>query len=67
MKLQVIGNRRKDGKYKAKIIYPGAPNMFGGRDYPRVFTKLLTAEGLIKHAYDAESTENFPSELGMKS
>ena len=63
MKLIVIGNKRRDNKYKAKIIYPGAENMFGGHYPPRVFTKFLTAEGLHVHANLADTIENFPREL----
>ena len=35
---------RRDGKHPVTLFYHGAPNMFGGRDFPRVYNKLLTAE-----------------------
>ena len=39
-----INQARRDGKYPVRIAYQGAKNMFGGRDHPKVFNKLLTLE-----------------------
>ena len=44
MNIIFIGTKRKDGKYKIKTVFAGAPNMFGGVDAGRVFTNLYTAE-----------------------
>jgi len=42
MKLSVIGSKRKDGKYKIRLAYAGAPNMFGGFYAGTVFKVLKT-------------------------
>ena len=54
---------RKDGKYSCVLIYEGGPNMFGGHYPSKRFNKLLTPEGLHRHAAVADSIENFPREL----
>lgn len=43
---RVTGNLRKDGKIKIRYCYPGAPNMFGGYEFDKFFTKLRTLEEL---------------------
>mgnify|MGYP000321241907 FL=1 len=47
MKIEVISKQRKDGKYKVKTFFKGAPNMFGGFDHGQCFTTLKTAEQII--------------------
>jgi len=47
MKIEVISKQRKDGKYKVKTFFKGAPNMFGGFDHGKCFTTLKTAEQII--------------------
>tara|TARA_R110002153_G_scaffold196723_4_gene350115 strand:- start:950 stop:1171 length:222 start_codon:yes stop_codon:yes gene_type:complete len=47
MKIEVISKQRKDGKFKVKTMYQGAPNMFGGRDHGQSFTTLKTAAQII--------------------
>jgi len=42
--LIVIGNKRKDGKYKVKYTYDGGPNAFGGFYPGRSYTKIKTVE-----------------------
>jgi len=42
MKLSVIGSKRKDGKYKIRMAYAGAPNMFGGFYPDTIFQVLKT-------------------------
>ncbi len=55
---------RKDGKYKVRIHFPGAPNMFGGFECGRSFTKLYSAdkcrEALAENYYEFH---NIPREL----
>ena len=41
-----IGQMRKDRKFPVRVAFEGAPNMFGGRDFPKVFNKLYTVERL---------------------
>ena len=48
----IVGKIRRDGKYPVTYIYPGAVNMFGGRDYPRSYKKLHTAEQILEHDLD---------------
>jgi len=54
MKLILIGSQRRDGKQKVKIIYPGAPNMFGGHYPPTVFTKLFDPEKVQEYINKAD-------------
>ena len=52
MIIWILGNKRKDGKYKVKVRFQGAANSFGGFDYGQEFTKLKTADqiwDLLKH------------------
>ena len=42
MKMTILGNIRKDGKYKVRLFYPGALNMFGGREHGKSFISILT-------------------------
>ena len=42
MQLQILGKKRKDGKYKILLSYKGSPNMFGGFYPTTFFRKLLT-------------------------
>ena len=42
MDIMIVGKKRKDGKYKVKTYFQGAPNMFGGRDHGQCFTSLYT-------------------------
>jgi|TARA_B110000908_G_C9895810_1_gene288801 hypothetical protein len=44
MKLEIIGKQRKDGKFKVKTFYKGAPNMFGGFDHGKCYTSIMTIE-----------------------
>ena len=44
MDIMIVGKKRKDGKYKVKTYFQGAPNMFGGRDHGQCFTGLKTPE-----------------------
>lgn len=48
----IVGKMRRDGKFPTTYIYPGAPNMFGGRDHPSTFNKLHTAEQILEHDLD---------------
>tara|TARA_R110000744_G_scaffold144134_1_gene256154 strand:- start:356 stop:616 length:261 start_codon:yes stop_codon:yes gene_type:complete len=60
MKIMIVGNKRKDGKYKVKYYYEGAPNMFGGRDHGKCFTVLEKPSAIhatLKRA-GLESAEN---------
>ena len=42
MKIQIVGNVRRDGKVKVQFSFAGGPNMFGG-NYPTKFkTELKT-------------------------
>lgn len=43
------GPMRRDGKYPVRIVYPGAPNMFGGYYHDTVYNKLFTAEKCIEY------------------
>lgn len=47
MRIEVISNKRKDGKYKVKTFFKGAPNMFGGFDHGQCFTTLKTEAQII--------------------
>ena len=52
MDIMIVGKKRKDGKYKVKTYFQGAPNMFGGRDHGQCFTGLKTPEkvfALLNH------------------
>jgi len=42
MQISIIGNKRKDGKYKVRTVYKGAPNMFGGFYASNVYTSLMS-------------------------
>ena len=44
MNITLLGKQRKDGKYKVRTVYQGAPNMFGGRDPAKVYTSILTPQ-----------------------
>ncbi len=46
MYVTVLSGLRKDGKYKVRLYFLGATNMFGGRYPGRSFTKLYTPEKL---------------------
>jgi len=46
MKARIIGNRRRDGKYKVAFSFEGGPNAFGGVDPGRTVNKILTPEAL---------------------
>lgn len=39
-----ISQPRRDGKYPVTIVYPGAPNMFGGFYPAKVYRKLYPLE-----------------------
>ena len=47
MRIEVISKRRKDGKFKVKTFFKGAPNMFGGSDHGQCFTGLKTDAQII--------------------
>ena len=47
MDIMIVGKKRKDGKYKVKTYFQGAPNMFGGRDHGQCFTGLKTPEKMF--------------------
>ena len=57
MKILVIGNKRKDGKYKIRLSYAGAPNMFGGFYADTVFQVLKTPRQIadMLNKYSAET------------
>tara|TARA_R110000744_G_scaffold9625_7_gene30587 strand:- start:2666 stop:2848 length:183 start_codon:yes stop_codon:yes gene_type:complete len=40
MKIQIVGNVRRDGKVKVQFSFAGSPNMFGG-NYPTKFVTVL--------------------------
>jgi hypothetical protein len=44
MKLKLLSTKRKDGKFKISLSFPGSPNAFGGFYYDTLFTKLKTVE-----------------------
>jgi hypothetical protein len=44
MHLEILSKKRKDGKYKIKLSFDGAPNAFGGFYPDKSFTKLYTRE-----------------------
>jgi len=48
MDIMIVGKKRKDGKYKVKTYFQGAPNMFGGRDHGKCFTTLETPEKVFE-------------------
>jgi len=39
-----IANPRRDGKYPVTLVFPGAPNMFGGHYPSKTYRKLYTFE-----------------------
>ena len=39
---------RRDGKFPVTYHYPGEPNLFGGYDHGKTFSKLRTAEQIIE-------------------
>jgi len=47
MKIEIVSKQRKDGKYKVKTFFQGAPNMFGGFDHGKCFTSLKTEAEII--------------------
>ena len=57
MKIEIIGKQRKDGKFKVKTFYKGAPNMFGGFDHGKCYTSIMTVE-TIKDYIDSVSFES---------
>jgi len=63
MRLTVLSKFRKDGKYKVKIFFDGAANMFGGRDMGRSYTKLRTPNEVIQLAKLADELFNIPPEI----
>lgn len=48
MKLEILGNIRRDRKYKVRLTFPGAPNAFGGHYPASHYTKLYTTEQLLE-------------------
>lgn len=44
MKHITIEQPNSPGKYRVRIAYRGAENMFGGHDHGKVITKLMTAK-----------------------
>ena len=66
MNIIFIGNKRKDGKYKIKTIFKGAPNMFGGVDAGHTYTHLYN-EGAARDLLKSPALKlvtNRPHELG---
>ncbi len=61
--IRVISNKRKDGKYKVRIVYPGSANAFGGFYPNKVFTKLFTAQQIADHIKPWIDAYNLPSEV----
>jgi hypothetical protein len=54
-----IGKVRKDGKFPVKYFYQGSPNMFGGREHGRTYSKLDTAQEIGKNTlYDGDTLTN---------
>lgn len=54
-----IGRVRKDGKFPVTYFYQGAPNMFGGREHGRRYSKLDTAQDIGKNTlYDSDILTN---------
>jgi len=52
---------RRDGKHPVTYYFPGAPNMFGGRDHGKTFNKLHTASQIntaIGHGYNVDDESN---------
>ena len=53
-----IESRRRDGKFKVIMSWPGSPNAFGGLNFTHSIRKLITLEGLeneigqAKEVYD---------------
>jgi len=60
-----IGQMRKDRKFPVRVAFEGAPNMFGGRDFPKVFNKLYTHERL-QNAIGADDTVVNNSQFTLK-
>lgn len=49
VRITIIGKKRKDGKYKIRTSYKGAPNMFGGFYPDNIYTSISTPETIKKH------------------
>ena len=49
VRITIIGKKRKDGKYKVRTSYKGAPNMFGGFYPDNIYTSISTPETIKKH------------------
>ena len=56
MNITILGNIRKDGKYKVRTVYQGAPNMFGGRDPATAYTSIFTPER-VRELLDSPALE----------
>lgn len=46
MKARILGNARRDGKFKVSFSFEGGPNGFGGNDWGRTINKIMTPEAI---------------------
>ena len=65
-KLIVKGRERKDGKYRITLIFPGAPNAFGGFYPSKTFNKLYTSDQ-IKELFDKDYETTFEEYMTEKT
>lgn len=63
MKSIKIGKIRKDGKFPVRLVYQGAPNMFGGFYPSTEYNKLFTLEDIQNYKF--YEGDMFSNQSGM--